>query len=129
MYWHISRRPKDKNAYFRALQILESRHYDLQTIQQWKGITYKSKWEKLGIEPGIGICIACDLSTWAKLPEKTGASIPIPQNSQAKKTSLCISSIRQNTSNASHLQRPPAIPRVLAKLAEQNQISYRSSEL
>lgn len=90
---------------------MKSHHYDLQTIQQGK------------------IRIARDLNTWANLPEKTGASILIPQNPQVKKTSLSISSIRQNTSNASHLQRPSTIPHVLAKLAEQSQISYRSSEL
>lgn len=126
--WHISRQPKNKIAYLKALQILESRHYDLQIIQQWKGVTYESKWEQLGIEPGIGIRIARDLSTWAKLPKKIGPSTPISQDHQTKNTSLFTSSTRQNTSNTSQLQQPPTISRVLAKLAEQKQISTRSLE-
>lgn len=33
IHWQISQSPKDKKAYLKALQILESWHYDIQTIQ------------------------------------------------------------------------------------------------
>lgn len=63
---HISRDASNKEQYLFALHILQSKYYDLQTIQEWKGIDNEAQWERLGIEPGIGIRLARDLSSWAK---------------------------------------------------------------
>lgn len=45
-----------------AHQILEDNTYDLQTIQQQKGVENQSVWKDLEIKPGIEIRLALDVS-------------------------------------------------------------------
>lgn len=107
--WHINHDPNNKRQYLSALHILRSKYYNLQTIQGWKGSKNENKWERLKIEPGIGIRLARDLSTWAK-KEKSNA----PTNSF---------SISPPSKNPMQQQRPPRISHVLEKLAKKTTLA------
>lgn len=138
IHWQISRSPKDKKAYLKALQILESWYYNLQTIQGWKGLDHEDKWEKLGIEPGIGIRIARDLSKWAKLSSKIVPDYPtFPREISPPPKKLPVVTKHPVPSKTpatiiTPQRSSPTISRVLAKLAtryEDDKVASTEQEL
>lgn len=108
--WHISWDPNNKAQYLSVLNILQSKYYDLQIIQGWKSSENEHKWKHLEVKPGIGICLACNLSIWAKKEKDAALSkssfpfVPIPEK-------------------PIQLQRPARISYVLEKLAEKSRLA------
>lgn len=83
---------------------------------------HEDKWEKLGIEPGIGIQIARDLSKWAKLSSKIMPDPPTsPREICLPPKKLPVVTKHPVLSKTPAIiitpQRLPTISRVLAKLA------------
>lgn len=91
-----------------ALHALQSKYYDLQTIQKWKGVENEKKWERLNIKPGIGIRLARDLKSWAKT------------DSIATRISKSVSSHSPPPVNQ---QQPPRISQVMKKLEEKSRLA------
>ena len=94
--WHIKITPRLKFQFRHAYKILEDKCYDLQTIQQWKCTAYEEKWEKTGIEPGIGIRLAHHVSKFARQlkqqsSEHDSESIIVPPPSESCSSSQSLS--------------------------------------
>lgn len=75
----------DRGALEDAKKKLLDKHYKSQHIQKWKGDDFEHKWEKLGIEPGIGRKLADNVGAFArkKKPAHAVTHMPPPRSSTA----------------------------------------------
>lgn len=60
-----------------AKNILMDKHYKSHHIQKWKGDEFEHKWEKLGIEPGIGRDLADHIDAFRRRKKPARARSPI----------------------------------------------------
>lgn len=56
----------DRIALDKAKNKLLDKHYKFHHIQKWKGENFEHKWEKLGIEPGIGRDLADNIGAFGR---------------------------------------------------------------
>ena len=68
--------PHDQRALENAKNTLLDKHYKSQHIQKWKGDDFEHKWEKLGIEPGIGRELADNVGAFGRR-KKSARSLPV----------------------------------------------------